>query len=160
MNIIFLDVDGVLNNWRDAEIHYEKTHEPFVGTDWPFSKESIEVLRKIVLETNSKIVISSSWRSFREGRKILSEKLKEYDIFKYVIGKTPEVYEKNRRECEILEYLKSFNEKDKAILILDDEYEGFKKLRKYAKEIDSYYGLQKKHIEQSINIFKTQEDSK
>ena len=36
MNIIFLDVDGVLNNWRDAEIHYEKTHEPFVGTDWPF----------------------------------------------------------------------------------------------------------------------------
>ena len=30
----------------------------------------------------------------------------------------------------------------------------------YAIEIDSYYGLQKKHIEQSINIFKTQEDSK
>ena len=130
MNIIFLDVDGVLNNLRDAEIHYEKTHKPLVGTEWPFSEESMKVLRRIVIETDSKIVISSSWRVSKEGRRVLKVELKKYDIFKYVIGKTPEIYVgKNRRENEILTYLENLKGKSPSILILDDEYEGFKKLR-------------------------------
>ncbi len=45
--IIFLDIDGVLNI-QDGKVH--------------FISEKIKMLEKIIIETNAKIVITSSWR--------------------------------------------------------------------------------------------------
>lgn len=66
MNIIFLDVDGVLNNWQDAENIYKKTKKPVIGFEWPFCKDSMIALRDLVNQTDSKIAISSSWRTLKE----------------------------------------------------------------------------------------------
>lgn len=61
MNIIFLDIDGVLNN-KDTfivqEEHFLKTGESLVEIE-PIM---ISRLAKIVKETDSQIVLSSSWR--------------------------------------------------------------------------------------------------
>lgn len=154
-NIVFLDVDGVLNNWYDAEVHYKETKEPFFGFDWPFSKESMETLREIVLKTNSKIVVTSSWRCFAKGKEVLNRELEEYGLAKYVIGYTPEE-QKADREKEIIQYLETeFNEGDDIrFVILDDEAVFYNKLDKHFVEIDSYHGLTKEYINKCINILK------
>lgn len=54
MKIIFLDVDGVLNNQ-----HTEARCGPFIG----ISKQLVKNLRTIVDATNAKIVLCSSWKS-------------------------------------------------------------------------------------------------
>lgn len=73
MNIIFLDIDGVLNNWKEAKEHYEKTKRPYICFDWPFSKKSMKVLRRLVKQTDSKIVLSSSWRNTKKLEKFLEK---------------------------------------------------------------------------------------
>jgi len=57
MNIIFLDIDGVLASWlkmgkRDADGH-------------PFEPDAIKALNEISKCINGKIVISSTWRETR-----------------------------------------------------------------------------------------------
>lgn len=54
MKILFLDIDGVLNSYRNNKKNY--------GRPRPFDPEGICALNKILKETGAKIVISSSWR--------------------------------------------------------------------------------------------------
>ena len=52
MKVIFLDVDGVL------------TSEDYLnGVEFDLSEEKIKLLKKIVEQTNAKIVLSSSWKN-------------------------------------------------------------------------------------------------
>lgn len=87
MNYIFLDVDGVLNNKK----HYKKQHEKyggeFVCENMPFNPRSLKNLNKIVKKTNSKVVISSSWRRSESAMTVLEARLIEYGIKIY--DKTP-----------------------------------------------------------------------
>ena len=53
-NIIFLDIDGVLNNYNT-----EARCQGFVGV----SGRLVKILKKIAEQTNAKIVLSSSWKS-------------------------------------------------------------------------------------------------
>ena len=58
MKILFLDIDGVLNN--------KKT--PMRETSmWPLSPWLVKVLHRILCHTGSKVVLSSSWRHDPEG---------------------------------------------------------------------------------------------
>ena len=45
MNIIFLDVDGVLNSLNHAKELYEKTKRPYSGFDFPFDSECLNNLK-------------------------------------------------------------------------------------------------------------------
>ena len=67
-NIIFLDIDGVLN----SQLWYKKTRE--LGGKFKegyefethqhshFDTEAIRLINELCEETNSKVVLSSSWR--------------------------------------------------------------------------------------------------
>lgn len=52
MKILFLDIDGVLNS-------HDFDHEALSG---PIHRDKMELLNKVLKVTDSKIVISSSWR--------------------------------------------------------------------------------------------------
>ena len=154
MNIIFLDVDGVLNNIKDAEELYEKTRKPVIGYEWPFSECSLNVLKKIVDETDAKIVVTSSWRLENQGRNVLLSELKKYDLQEKVIGWTPKL-KAFRREEEIIAYLNSNNYENLNFIILDDEVSWYKDLEKYVIKTDPYSGLNEEHLEKSINLLKS-----
>lgn len=81
MKIIFLDVDGVLNN----QIMYEN-RDDIIGTrGGKVSQKCIARLNMLTEATNAKIVLSSTWRA-DEG---VEEYLTEAGIKGEIIGKTP-----------------------------------------------------------------------
>lgn len=141
MNVIFLDFNGVLDTYEEMDI---------------INKDNLLRLKKIVDETDSKIVISSSLKnnSFKEGTytnnlvNYLINPLKELDID--VIGITPN---KDTREEEITEYLVNHPEINN-FLILDDEYEFNKYKNNFIKLDYLGNGLEDKHINKAIKILK------
>ena len=86
MNIIFLDIDGVLNSHRKLIEVYKKTHKPHSGYNYPFDEICLNNLKELVEKTNSKIVITSSWRKDEEGRNKIIQTLKDYSLDQYIIG--------------------------------------------------------------------------
>lgn len=154
MNIIFLDVDGVLNNIKDAEELYEKTRKPIVGFEWPFSKISLNVLKRIVDDTDAQIVVTSSWRLRKQGREILLSELEKYNLKERVIGWTPSLKAFDR-EKEIIAYLKSIEYENLNFIILDDEVSWYKDLENNVIKTNAYFGLNEEHLEKSINLLKS-----
>ena len=71
MNIVFLDIDGVLNSRNKLIELYYKTGKPHSGTNYPFDEKCLENLKRLIEETNSKIVITSTWRKYEEDMKKL-----------------------------------------------------------------------------------------
>lgn len=107
MKVIFLDIDGVLNTHYD----YEKN-----GFDY-LNPELIKILKKIIVETNCEIVLSSTWRlcssDFSFVKQILScENIEITDI-------TPHLNQSPRSE-EIKSWL-SYNPHVQKFAIIDDE---------------------------------------
>lgn len=119
MKVIFLDVDGVLN---DQNLIFEK----FKTKEIEISKDKLLLLKKIITSNDDiKVVLSSSWRIglLKKDGKIVAnttyhkeflELLKEYSIQIYDI--TPSMM--NRPE-EIKYYLD--NNDIESYVILDDE---------------------------------------
>ena len=66
MNLIFLDVDGVINSIKHLIEVYNETHKPHSGYSYPFDPNCLENLKRLVSETNSSLVISSTWRHSEE----------------------------------------------------------------------------------------------
>lgn len=137
-NIIFLDIDGVLNGYnrwnllgwklvfltKNARLKflYAKLTNPF-----GVHKSKVRRLAKIVRATNAKVVMSSSWRfgwwntpyeKQFEDQKKLTDLLNKYNI--EVIDITPRSSD-GRRDKEIKEWLKKNEDIVQRFVILDDE---------------------------------------
>ena len=84
MKVVFLDVDGVLNTSKT----FERVYYSFKNTgkkELEIDSFRLEYLREIIDETDSKLVLSSTWRRFFEkvDNKVVprSEKGKQfYDV--------------------------------------------------------------------------------
>ena len=152
-NIIFLDIDGVLNytKWYQGLIHYKYLDEEDID---PICIERVKIICEIC---NAKIVISSDWRLDWD---ITLKRLSKFGLNdNFIIDKTPflnflEVKNINRGK-EIDEWLK--NNKCDNYLILDDMrgvMQNFTEEQiKHLVWIDSFYGLTNKHVKQSLKIF-------
>ncbi len=119
MKVIFLDIDGVLNN----DAIFEKTK-------WAYTidRNLVTLLDKLVRETGAKVIISSTWR------KIMSVEALKYVLashgmrtFMNVQGMTPSHSSINRtaeyRGDEIAEWLSVTDKKVEAYVILDDYWD-------------------------------------
>lgn len=146
MNIIFLDVDGVLNSLTHAKELYLKNKRPYSGYDFPFDARCLNNLKYLVEETNSYIVITSSWRIHREGREILLFELKKYNLDTRVIGYTDVLHQ--RRGEEVKAYLNKLD-CDVNYIILDDDND-FDGLEEYLIKTSFQNGLTKKDVELGI----------
>lgn len=176
MNIIFLDVDGVLNSIESARTFVEqrcrikknlsekeKTNVAIVQLqsgafdDWPFSEKSLECLVKIVEKADAKIVVSSCWRLCEKEKQRLLAKMSEYNLAGKVIGYTPYL-PRFGREKEIQTFLEQLNQRANYI-ILDDDIEFFQNTSAYLVRTSAEYGLQENHIEKALEIFRKQENN-
>lgn len=98
MKIIFLDVDGVLNHSESPG--WKVTNHGFV-----LDEKCLNILKDVLLKTEAKIVLSSTWRVSDAGCKIVKNTLRPNSI----IGKTPVLSwgRKLLRKDEILEWLRA-----------------------------------------------------
>lgn len=149
MKVIFLDVDGVLN---DQDLIFEK----FKTKEIEISKDKLLLLKKIITSNDdTKVVLSSSWRIglLKKDGKIVAdttyhkeflELLKEYSIQIYDI--TPSMMS---RPEEIKYYLD--NNDIESYVILDDE-----DLNDENQVKTDFFngGLREEHVSLAIDILK------
>lgn len=165
MNIIFLDIDGVLN----SSAYFEQGKEKGV-TGREISDYHLQMLAKIYHTCNAKIVLSSSWRELDDESDInvywmyeyLVNELARYDM--KIISKTP-VVEMNR-PLEIKTWLDNRVDKDEIRFVsLDDDFskesydkygigDCLVKTEFFCHDI-SEGGLQQKHVDKAIKILNT-----
>lgn len=143
MKVIFLDFDGVINDYLSFN---------------SINDNNVEVLKQIINETNAKVVVTSSHKyTYQQSNNIedwsnsyyiKGLKEKGIDVFDY----TPLV--NHKREQEIIEYLKQHSEIEQYV-ILDDDYI-IELLKEHEIYLDLQAGLQEKHIIPAIKILNGQ----
>ena len=112
MNVLFLDIDGVMNN-----------EDLLTFGGWnTIGDLQLDMLKKIVEKTNAKIVLSSSWRLEDFTKKLVEEALSKRDLV--LLDRTIQIKDKQwsivPRAHEILEWLSRHPEVEK-FAVLDDE---------------------------------------
>ena len=137
MNIIFLDVDGVLNSLKHLKEEYQRNKRPYSGFEYPFDSDCLNNLKYLVDETNAYLVITSTWRKLDIGKSILLNELKKYGLDERVIGYT-DVLNTKRGE-EVKAYLSKL--KDKVNFIILDDDSDFEDLEEYLINTDFKNGL-------------------
>ena len=150
MNIIFLDVDGVLNSVNYLMKIYKKTNKPHSGYSYPFDPDCLNNLEELIKETNSNLVITSTWRKSKEGKEKLLNKLQEYDLDKLIIGYTPVL--NSSKEDEIQEYIINHNFDSTTNFVILDDCHDMGELSPNLVSTNSQVGLTKKDVEKAINI--------
>lgn len=136
MNVIFLDVDYVLNSIRKLKEVYEMTGKPHSGKDFPFDETCMKNLKYIVEQTNASIVVTSNWRKYEDHKERLLEELEKYNLSSKVIGYTPDF---GNRVLEIKEYLEILGENINFIIL--DDYAYMEDLVDYLVSTNAYTGL-------------------
>lgn len=115
MNIIFLDIDGVLN----SDNYYRMVDRSL--KDWSrFDPSAIILIKKLIVEFELKIVISSTWRF--GVVKLLNDELKKSDLIQYLHKdwKTPQIHPSHRGQ-EIKLWLDNHPEVKHYLIFDDDE---------------------------------------
>ena len=158
MNIIFLDIDGVLNS-----VKYHTKEKKIKD----ISDYHLQMLAEIYHKCNAKIVLSSTWRELdcmeneacRKMYKYLLDELARYNM--EIISKTPVI--EMDRPLEISTWLEEHGGKDSHnFVILDDDWskEYYDKYDIGDHLVKTIYfcreenegGLQPEHVEKAIKI--------
>lgn len=157
MNILFLDIDGVLNS---EKYYLSLTHEEM--REIPLDQRCIAWLKHIIDETGALIVLTSSWRGgwdrdssrlSTEGQ-ILNRIFSEHGLSIY--DKTP-VLHTGRRPAEIRNWLENCGLKIHRFVIIDDYDFGWKKqkmARHWVRTDFNDVGLSERQAEEVIALFK------
>lgn len=148
MNIIFLDVDGVINSVNNLIKVYHETHKSHSGYSYPFDPNCLENLKELVERTKSSLVISSTWRHSQKGMEKLLEALSKYELDELVIGCTPSLG--LSRGAEIKKYLSSLNSTSTINFVILDDDSDMDDLLPYLVHTNRQVGLTKENVQQAI----------
>ena len=156
MKVIFLDIDGVLNNDQHTEFTngFKKSA---VGDAQMQDPESVKVLNTIISKTNSKIVISSDWRFM--GLDKLIPILRQWGVDGEIIGETDQI-SNSPRGWEIQKWMGDWDYSEgrkrsvdiESYLILDDYSDMMYDQRNNFIHVNNDSGLQEKHINKAVQI--------
>lgn len=166
MKVVFLDVDGVLNTSKT----FERVYYSFKNTgkkELEIDSFRLEYLREIIDETDSKLVLSSTWRRFFEkvDNKVVPRSEKGKQFYDVLSNYNIEIYDilsfdnDINREGLIIDWL-SKNEVE-TFIIIDDEPSLFNilldnliqtskaKNNQILTNMDDCFGLCEPHIEKA-----------
>ena len=169
MNIIFLDIDGVINTFHFGLKNYKNKYGGYLIID----PGKVEILKQICDLTNSKIVLSTGWKDIIDDElkpldingRFLLEIFNEYEI--PLIGKTITIPKdlghgkktKFWKEYEIIDYLSNHSEIN-HFCIIDDEETGLESLLDYLvrtkdhQVLEEDEGIKVEHINDINKILK------
>ena len=140
MKVIFLDVDGVLNNSNWAiRMYDEGVH---VYAENLLDEHAVRLLKQLIDATDAKIVVSSSWRRDEYAMQCLSDQLKPMEIYDVTPLKS------SIRGEEITAWLKKRKDVE-AYVILDDDSDMGDHMD-HLIQTTFQRGLQPEHIEEAI----------
>lgn len=132
-NIIFLDIDGVLNSDKYFDsISNKECINPVDRLMLDIDVSKVKILLEVINKTNAKIVITSSWRRMKLYPYI-KERLISMGL--PVVGETPFIEE--RRGEEIRSYLLE-NRVSNYCIIDDEVFKDYKELEDYLVVTDFY----------------------
>ncbi len=151
MNVIFLDIDGVLNTSHFGLNDYKNKYGGYLIID----SKKVEILKNICDLTNTKVVLSTGWKDILDDELKPLNKDGEFllEIFNMyhipLIGKTKTIpkdlgdgkQQKYWKEYEILDYLKNHPEVI-HFCIIDDDTNGLESLLDYLVKTKDYQGLE------------------
>lgn len=151
--IIFLDVDGVLNS-QDQIVAQEGKRSFLFGT-FDFH---VEKLARIVKETDAKIVMSSTWRSFfdkdeEKGSHFyihITERFRKFGI--ELSDRTPFYGFDGKRGLEIKDWLSRHPEVEKFVILDDEAFDIRDYYKKEFVKTNFMSGLLDEHVEKAIKI--------
>ena len=118
MNIVFLDYDGVVNT-PIFEFGEEDERFYFPYDNRVNNYQACRWLSKLCLKTNSKIVVTSTWRLYPNYRQCLYNGGLDSSI--EIIGKTKYRHGERTRGAEIYDFIRPIQHDIEHIVILDDE---------------------------------------
>ena len=131
MKVIFLDVDGVLNTEEcdNAPKEWEKGSEAFLyheNMPVPMLRRCLDNLGCVLLQTDAKLVISSSWRIFPERLELLTKILESLSLSEtpVVVGITPDLSSSWSGRGEEVKAWLDQNENCSRFVVVDDEHLG------------------------------------
>lgn len=163
MNIIFLDIDGVLNTTRYRKIQMKYDHISEEEAQFNFDPISLKYLSSIINETNAYIVISSTWRYNRDDKndRYWNEiffNLKRYNLENRIIGATEDLRDiYNTISCrgyEINEWIERHGEVSNYVILDDDpNMNGLEAKLAYC---DEDYGLNEEVFNIALKILKNE----
>jgi hypothetical protein len=144
MKVIFLDIDGVLNNVTDTEAG---NGDPFAldHKNWNFFSKL--ALTEIVKKTGAKVVISSSWRKMAPDVSWWNEQFALGGIEAECIDITGSS-RNGFRGREVRDWLKT--NPVESYVILDDESDFYRDQPRVW--VDMNHGLRPWHVEQVVNL--------
>lgn len=124
MNVVFLDIDGVLNS-----LPYLKFVNHSKNKFCEIDESKLPILEKIVKDNNAQIVLSSTWKcldckdepSCYAMWQYLVDVLAKYDL--QISSKTPSLA--NKRPLEIKAWLDEHSSENVKWISLDDDYDEF-----------------------------------
>lgn len=149
MNIIFLDIDGVLNSelfYRDRQKRKDWRTLPHLEKQ--ICKERLSWIYEIVDECNAKIVISSTWR--HDGLQAMKDNFAYFGFNPdVIIGCTPHYsHDQSVRGNEIAGWIKQKQEvigkpyyEYRSYAIIDDDSDMLYDQRNNFFQTDTYVGL-------------------
>ena len=155
INLVFLDVDGVLN-CADTEDMCGR----YIGIE----DQKVELLKKLVEETNSRIILVSTWKFFwykdpylkdkqDELANYLDEKMVKQGLTIYDKTEDIDVLNRGQGIIEYLRKLRLYGIRVHRYVILDDESFDYleTKLTKHLVATSyKYGGLEEKHIKKAL----------
>lgn len=155
MKVIFLDIDGVLNN-ANAPM---KAQRPFTVLELSkdIDKDKVILLNKIVEETGAKIVISSSWRMSVDLDMII-ETFNLQGFVGEIIGVTPMKLSCVDRGQEINWWLEK-NEVDGFAVIDDINFWGFNSFDDKCVLVSDDNGMTEEDVNEVIKVLNSEKSN-
>jgi len=177
MRVVFLDIDGVLNNpgtyCDDAPWKQELQDGPL---RIPVEPACMQRLNRLIAESRAKVVISSSWRLFARYQD-LGPALARYGFVGDVVGETPDLvndpvwlnawrtregapfqYERIERGMEIREWLKAHPEVTEFVIL--DDCSDMAELKPWLVHTDAVTGLDDPDVERALWLFPQSRDAR
>jgi hypothetical protein len=159
--IIFLDIDGVLNNGVDSDTHYDASY----GEYFLYSPRCVSRLNQLIAATGASIVVSSTWRLGLTLEK-MTLLLNNMGILPPIVGMTDdlrnhyccrgnEIYKWIKDNKDILKYKYYYDYK--SYVILDDDTDMLLWQKDNFVNTDGQIGLTDEDVEDAIVILNREE---